>query len=394
MQNIEILWIIGASQGFLLTLFLLLKKDRIINLPLILFVFLTSVELLFQYIYESKLIFQYPHLLYISEPFSMLGGILIFLYTRNIFVEKFILKYTDLLSLIPFVIYVVYYFPTYLQPADDKLFDVVAFFNSGISWRENLYEWIAEIVVNLPFLVFSVLVLNKYNTKLKNNYSDISKISYNVVRKVLIVCIALYCIEILTILFAYADFEIADLINSILYIFEIIIVYIIGYNALVRNKNETIKYIYVHETQNSEILQSFAIEEIKVLKTQHKYEKNALSELKIKEISEKIITCIEKEKPYRNPELRINELSQLIGEHSNNVSQVINDVFKNNFYDFVNFYRIEDAKVILKSPDFKNYTISAIGFEVGFNSKTSFYSAFKKFTNTTPAQFQKSNMHE
>jgi len=390
MQNIEILWIIGASQGFLLTLFLILKKDRIVNLPLILFVFLTSVELFFQYIYASKLIFQYPHLLYLSEPFSMLGGVLIFLYARNIFAEKFILKFTDLLFLIPFVIYVVYYFPTYLQPAEDKIFDIVVFFDSGISWSENLYEWIAEIVVNLPFLVFSVLVLNKYHIKLKNNFSDISKIRYTVVRNLIIVCIALYCIEIFTIIFAFAGFEIADLLNSILYIFEIIIVYIVGYDALVRKKSETIKYIYVYENKNSETLQSSAIEEFKILKTQQKYEKNVLSEFKIKEISEKITNCIAKEKPYKNPEIRLSDFSNLINEHQNNVSQVLNDIFQKNFYDFINFYRIEDAKLLLKSPEFKNFTITAIGFEVGFNSKSAFYSAFKKFADTTPAQFQKS----
>jgi len=88
--NLNIIWIIGASQGLLLTLFLFLKKDYKINLPLIFFVFLTSIELLFQYIYATKLIFKYPHLLYLSEPFSMLSGTLIFLYTRNILSGVFI----------------------------------------------------------------------------------------------------------------------------------------------------------------------------------------------------------------------------------------------------------------------------------------------------------------
>ncbi len=389
MQQLNILWIIGASQGILLTLFLLLKKDKKINLPLILFVFLTSIELLFQYIYAAKLIFQFPHLLYLSEPFSMLSGVLIFFYIRNILSETLIFRKTDLLFFIPFALYILYYIPSYNQPAEDKIFDIIAFYNSGISWSENLYEWIAEVIVTLPFIFFSVLLLNKYHIKIKDNFSDISKISFIVVRNLLIACIALYCLEILIIILAFSGVEIAVSLNTFLYVFEIIIIYIVGYDALVRKKNEIVRYIYIEQNQKSDISNLTAVAENNNIKIRQKYEKNVLSELKTKEISEKITKCIETEKPYQNAELRLNDFSLLIEEHPNNISQVLNDIFKKNFYDFINYYRIEEAKILLKSPNFKNYTITAIGFEVGFNSKTSFYSAFKKFADTTPAQFQK-----
>ncbi len=394
MQHLNILWIVGASQGFLLTLFLILKKDRMINLPLIFFVFLTSVELLFQYVYASKLIFSYPHLLYISEPFSMLGGVLIYFYSRNILSGVFIFRKTDLLFFIPFVLYVLYYVPSYNQSAEDKIFDIIAFYNSGISWSENLYEWIAEVIVTMPFLIFSVRLLNRYHKKIKDNFSDISKISYTVVRNIIIASAAMYFIEILTIILSFSNIQIANSLNSFLYIFIIGIVYILGYDALVRKKDEVIKFVYVQEIQKQEISVSATATNTNEIEIRQKYEKNGLSETKISDISTKISACISKEKPYKNPELRLNDLAQLIGEHPNNVSQVLNDVFKKNFYDFINFYRIEDAKVFLKSPDFKNFTITAIGFEVGFNSKTAFYSAFKKFADTTPAQFQKLNLPE
>jgi len=394
MQHLNILWIVGASQGFLLTLFLILKKDRMINLPLIFFVFLTSVELLFQYVYASKLIFSYPHLLYISEPFSMLGGVLIYFYSRNILSGVFVFRKTDLLFFIPFVLYVLYYVPSYNQSAEDKIFDIIAFYNSGISWSENLYEWIAEVIVTMPFLIFSVRLLNRYHKKIKDNFSDISKISYTVVRNIIIASAAMYFIEILTIILSFSNIQIANSLNSFLYIFIIGIVYILGYDALVRKKDEVIKFVYVQEIQKQEISVSATATNTNEIEIRQKYEKNGLSETKISDISTKISACISKEKPYKNPELRLNDLAQLIGEHPNNVSQVLNDVFKKNFYDFINFYRIEDAKVFLKSPDFKNFTITAIGFEVGFNSKTAFYSAFKKFADTTPAQFQKLNLPE
>jgi AraC-like DNA-binding protein len=215
-----------------------------------------------------------------------------------------------------------------------------------------------------------------------------------VVRNLIIASVFLYSFEILIIVFAFWDLEIVVLLNTFLYIAIIVIVYIIGYDALVRKKNEIIKYIYIEENLNTNSSALSDIIKNNNTETRRKYEKNALTELKSTEISKKISISIEKVKPYRNPELRLTDFAELIDEHPNNVSQVLNDVLKKNFYDFINFYRIEEAKLLLKSPYFNNYTITAIGFEVGFNSKTSFYSAFKKFANTTPAQFQKSNSIE
>jgi AraC-like DNA-binding protein len=393
-NDLNILWIIGASQGFLLTMFLILKKDRRINSPLILFVFLTSVELFFQYIYASELIFQYPHLLYISEPFSMLSGVLIFFYARNILSGAFILRKSDLLFFIPFLLYVIYYFPSYNQSAEDKVFDIIDFYNAGISWDENLYEWIAEVIVTIPFLIFSVRLSNKYHKRIKENFSDISKISYKVVRNLVIAFAVLYFLEILTIILAYTKPQIAVSLNSFLFVFVIGIVYMLGYDALVRKNTETVKLIYIQENQSHETSEVRIKTENSEIEITPKYKKNSLPDSKLNEISKKIECYITNEKPYRNPELRLNDLALLIQEHPHHVSQVINDTYKKNFYDFINFYRIEESKILLKSHEFNKFTITAIGFEVGFNSKSAFYSSFKKLANITPVQFKKMNSTE
>jgi AraC-like DNA-binding protein len=59
-----------------------------------------------------------------------------------------------------------------------------------------------------------------------------------------------------------------------------------------------------------------------------------------------------------------------------------------NFPDYINSLRVEKAKILLTDTDFKSYTILSIGLECGFNSKSTFYLAFKKFTNTTPSLFR------
>jgi AraC-like DNA-binding protein len=67
---------------------------------------------------------------------------------------------------------------------------------------------------------------------------------------------------------------------------------------------------------------------------------------------------------------------------------VINEQMKKNFSDFVNSFRVEEARKMLQEAD-EDTSILHICYEVGFNSKSAFYRAFKKFTNITPSQFQK-----
>ena len=85
-------------------------------------------------------------------------------------------------------------------------------------------------------------------------------------------------------------------------------------------------------------------------------------------------------------------LSEELGMSTSHFSKVVNSVSKQNFSDYINSYRVDQAKQLLSDKDFENYTIVAIGLECGFNSKSTFYTAFKKFTSQTPTEFRASNV--
>ena len=91
------------------------------------------------------------------------------------------------------------------------------------------------------------------------------------------------------------------------------------------------------------------------------------------------------------PSLSLNDLAGKLLMSPRILSQVINGSMNQNFFDFVNSYRIEEAKRILLDPSSQHKTILEILYEVGFNSKSVFHSAFKKHANTTPTQFRKSH---
>ncbi|MGB1270365.1 MAG: helix-turn-helix domain-containing protein, partial [Flavobacteriaceae bacterium] len=96
----------------------------------------------------------------------------------------------------------------------------------------------------------------------------------------------------------------------------------------------------------------------------------------------------EQESLYLNSNPTIHELSQKLNSNSKSISYILNNEFKQNFVSFINTYRINAAKEILSNSKYQNYTIEAIGEEVGFNSKSAFNRAFKKYTDTTPSQYR------
>ena len=92
------------------------------------------------------------------------------------------------------------------------------------------------------------------------------------------------------------------------------------------------------------------------------------------------------EKPYLNDSLSLDGLANQTNIPAKHLSFLINQVSGKHFFDFVNTYRVEEAKRHLKESDF---TVQQIMYEVGFNSKSSFNTAFKKNTNTTPSAYRK-----
>jgi AraC-like DNA-binding protein len=114
-------------------------------------------------------------------------------------------------------------------------------------------------------------------------------------------------------------------------------------------------------------------------------EKTQINKEEIKQLT----SYMETEKPYLNPSLTIRNLSEKIKMNSRDVSVLINQHLNQHFFDFVNEYRIKEAMKILKDPAKKEFTVLEILYEVGFNSKSSFNTAFKKNTGYTPTQFKK-----
>ncbi|MDH7446259.1 helix-turn-helix domain-containing protein [Aquimarina sp. 2201CG14-23] len=97
-------------------------------------------------------------------------------------------------------------------------------------------------------------------------------------------------------------------------------------------------------------------------------------------------------KIYRDASLGLEGISKMLKISSNYLSQMVNKLSGANFSDYVNSFRVEDAKSKLKDPNFANYTVLAIALESGFNSKSTFYNAFKKHTGISPNEYRETSL--
>jgi AraC-like DNA-binding protein len=129
----------------------------------------------------------------------------------------------------------------------------------------------------------------------------------------------------------------------------------------------------------------------KLVKNQHAQHQSDF-DAGIKDQIEQIQKFMEQNEPFLDPALTLHTLAKECNIPSRELSILINHHLNKHFFDFVNEYRIEKAMKLLTSPDRKEYTVLEILYEVGFNSKSSFNTAFKKHTGFTPTEYRKQNL--
>jgi len=158
------------------------------------------------------------------------------------------------------------------------------------------------------------------------------------------------------------------------------VIYFVAYYSLKQ------KEIYpVGEKQREELISINKDSETEEIK------RKLISDEELLRVKSQLETLMETQKPYLDSELNLIRLSELLSVSTHHLSYVINTGFQKNFFQYVNEYRIEYAKKLLKDDSKNRLSILGIAYESGFNSKTSFNTTFKKLTNQTPSEFKNSS---
>jgi AraC-like DNA-binding protein len=122
-----------------------------------------------------------------------------------------------------------------------------------------------------------------------------------------------------------------------------------------------------------------------------KYEKSSLSDAEKSAIHRKILREMEENRYFARNLASLSDLAHTIRETSHHVSQVINEVMGRSFFEMLAWYRVEEAKRLIREDPEARLIVEDIAEQVGYNSKSSFNTAFKKLTGQTPSEFRRSS---
>lgn len=372
-----ILWL-GVIQGFLLSVILIThKSNQPANRILGIAIFFLSAELFYLVIVKIG----------IFENFLILTGLLfsmLFIYVPMLYL--YVLKITGspinirkvYFHFIPLILCVVFFFPVYLGGA--------AYRNTVLI---NIHEgkYFAAQIVNMikPFygvlyIIMLLYLIRKHNNRLKNSFSNLDKINLSWLKNL---SVALIVITIIVIIQNISEFIYGDesVFQYFLFISIAGFIYLIGYFGLKQPEIFTQVNLAAEEIGVS----NTAIEAVS-----RKYEKSGLNNSTAEEYLKRLLEYMDEEKPYLKGNITLVELSSMLSITAHNLSEVINSKLNQNFYDFVNSYKVKEVKRLIQNDQEMKFSILALGLEAGFSSKSSFYSAFKKETGMTPAQYRKS----
>ena len=371
MDNLlNIVTVISLFTSFFLAFFLLTVKThhKLSNRLFALFLIITAIDI------SEPLISQFSdhpsNLGMLRNTIAFLQIPLFYLYVLSVCYSDFKLKIQHLIHLLPFVIVNLALLPRFYSVDIEAKLDFIINRQNMIELQFN--HWLFHFQI-FGYFTAVILILRKARKLYLENNSATNLNSYNWLFQFTGVLLILYLIVILKNIFKFSEYpEISEHIKIGILVLQLIITCWYLYKALnnpglFRNINSKLKLVSDIISQEKKIEPEILNEDLVQLK---KYMMD--------------------EKPFLNPALTIQDIAQEINVPVRELSVLINHQLGQHFYDFVNTYRIEQAMKILKDPSKSKLTILEILYEVGFNSKSSFNTAFRKHIGKTPTEFRKS----
>ena len=363
-DNWTILFLLFAFLGFVTSVLLPFqnKHNRTGKILISILLFLFSITLIEYVLYWTRYQLYFPHLSNISIPFYYAYGPLLYMYVNLGTTNRF--KRKELVHFVPFIIALLCCLPFYLYSADVKS-DV---FLRGFP-KESSY----------PFLLQGVSVLSIVH---------LFVYSYLVYRKRVVfnefVLIKKWMMLLAASLFGIAFFYLAYIVLSSLRILKPEWDYMISFTMSL-----FIFLITIASYVKPQIFNDIEPFEAKNEKSDVlKYRNSPISHSMGVELALKLQETMLADCLWRKNDFRLEDLAQKVALPKHYVSQVINEQFHMNFFEFVNKYRIDEAKTLIEQNSAS--TLIEIAYQVGFNNKVSFGKAFKNNTGLSPLEFKNS----
>ena len=388
---------LGTAQGLFLALALFNARggNRIAHRLLALLTFIFALELGSEFLYQIHFFAQAGFLVGIDRPLKLLYGPLIFLYVSALTAPTQI-RWTrkQWLHFLPFVAGYVLLPPMFPLDADIKpklLYEQVDIDRWHLAWAllgDAIITLVSIVQIGI-YLGLAFRQLYRHARRIRDQFSYTERISLTWVRNLLIVWSGLYLIYFID-TFLPPALGLDEVVSDLLMLLIVIMIYTMGFLGLrqpaifarLGGENSDSTPQAESKTPPQAIQHAVLSDE--------KYRKSALNAAMSEALLTELLAHMDTHKPYLDGGLTLPQLAEQLGLSPNYLSQVINERLEQNFFDFIHRYRIEEAKHRLASPVGERDNIITLALDAGFNSKSAFYTAFKKHTAMTPSQYKKS----
>ncbi|MCF6133381.1 helix-turn-helix domain-containing protein [Flavobacterium wongokense] len=382
-DNWTIIFLLFSFLGFITSILIQFQngQNRIGKFLISLLLVLFSLTLVDYVLYWTRYQIYFPHFAGLSGFFFLLFGPIVFLYVES--VQKHSINSRSLLHFIPFCTAMLIHIPYLIQAANQKKFNMVY----GVP-KESFYFIFFQIIT-----WFSIIQIFSYGILIYNMRKAFSEFIL-IKNWIIMLCIGLcgiafsFLIYKLFVAFGILTLEWDYMIAFSMVVFILIITVVAFLKPYVFDdlmpKIREKKYESDFSTQSNA-----PRDEKATIGSFTKYKNSPIDWKTSKELAEKLDRLMTENTLWRKNDLRLNDLAIKMELQKEYISQIINEQFKMNFFEFVNRYRIEEGKALIKNSD-KEVTLIEIAYIVGFNNKVSFGKAFRAYVNMSPIEYKKS----
>jgi AraC-like DNA-binding protein len=359
-------YLFAGFLGFFIVIILNLRKGvkRSSTLVMSLFVLLHSLFIIHLSIYVINCQYYFPHTLLMSTVFILLYGPLIYFYFKMID-QDYSLKWKDGFHFLPALVLLIYIYPFYSLSSKEKF--IILFDQKDILSAEANFIIAAQTI---SLILYAILIIRIYRRIVANvNEEKNRKLVWQ--RNLL----SMYVIYV--IMFILFNTTTSGIFDSM-----------IVYHFLILTMVGSVFYVAYITYAQPEIFKG----EITLVDPMSlfKYKKSGLTKSFSEELKDQLLNLLEIEKVYKQNDLNLNGLAEILGTNRHNTSQIINEHFEMSFFELINKFRIDEAVRMIHDEKFRGLNIIEIAYEVGYNNKVTFNKSFKKAHSVTPSQYIKS----
>ncbi len=362
------IYIAGISISLFVAALLLNKKNKSrSDVFLFIWMLVLAMHLFLYFINFTGPLYKMPRLLGIEIPLPLIHGVMLYFYVSavtNQFPKK---NWIALLHLLPISVGYLYLIPL-LQSSSEQKIEV---YQNGFEAYKGFmnYGLLLIFLSGIVYVLWCSILLQKHKRNIKDQFSDLEEVSLGWLQLLVYGLGVIWSIVIFT--------------NKDPYIFTAVTVFVIliGFFGV---QQRTI-FVSQEPASTKPEAKTFAVVDEK-----KKYARSGLKNEVADDIYQKLMHLFIHEEYYKRNELSLRELALELDTHPNYLSQIINEREEKNFYDFVNAFRLEAFKRSVEDQKNKQFTLLALAYDCGFNSKSSFNRYFKKHTGQTPSEFARS----